>query len=133
MPIIQGPGTVLANQIRMEVDMRVEIGKQAQLLPSFIDVRLGMDQETIESIQSVAELAHRCVALKGSDRPSMQEVVIELRQIQSRNLGQPYVEGHNDLPNLQETHGVISFNEDKYGASFPDYTRIPLDQRSSFT
>ncbi|MCO5604270.1 hypothetical protein L7F22_058435 [Adiantum nelumboides] len=78
---------VLAHHFRTAVNMREEIDKHAKQLPSFIDSRLDFDADVLASINGVAEVAHCCVSLRSSDRPSMQEVVHQLKQVQLKNSG----------------------------------------------
>ncbi|MCO5571537.1 hypothetical protein L7F22_025280 [Adiantum nelumboides] len=78
---------LLAHHFRTAVNMREEIDKHAKQLPSFIDSRLEFDADVLASINGVAEVAHCCVSLRGSDRPSMQEVVHQLKKVQLKNSG----------------------------------------------
>ncbi|KAI5057080.1 hypothetical protein GOP47_0027095 [Adiantum capillus-veneris] len=82
-----GPAAVLAHYFRTIVNMKEEIDKHSKNLPSFIDCRLESDADVLASINGVAEVACNCVALRGIDRPSMQEVVCQLKQVQSKNSG----------------------------------------------
>ncbi|KAJ6771293.1 WALL-ASSOCIATED RECEPTOR KINASE-LIKE 21 [Salix koriyanagi] len=60
---------------------------QMGLLRQVVDPVLGVDGETMKGIESVAELAFRCVAADKDDRPDSREVVEELRRIRSQAIG----------------------------------------------
>ncbi|KAH8495220.1 hypothetical protein Peur_056008 [Populus x canadensis] len=60
---------------------------QMGLLRQVVDPVLGVDEETMNGIESVAELAFRCVAADKDDRPDSREVVEELSRIRSRTIG----------------------------------------------
>ncbi|KAH7291758.1 hypothetical protein KP509_29G033900 [Ceratopteris richardii] len=78
------PPMVLANHFRTVVNMEEEAAKHRLQQPSFIDARLESDEDTLECICSVARVAQRCVALKGSERPSIQEVLRQLKRMQAK-------------------------------------------------
>ncbi|MCO5571533.1 hypothetical protein L7F22_025276 [Adiantum nelumboides] len=121
---------VLAHHFRAAVNMREEIDKHAKQLPSFIDSRLEFDADVLASINGVAEVAHCCVSLRGSDRPSMQEVVHQLKQVQLKNSGKLKFRGSRGghVPSdhfLLSTTRRISSNDNEvvplvYAGSFSD-------------
>ncbi|KAH7291769.1 hypothetical protein KP509_29G034800 [Ceratopteris richardii] len=78
------PPVVLANHFRTAVNMNEETVKHSVQQPSFIDARLESDADTLECMCTVASLAGKCVALKASERPSMQEVFSQLKHVQNR-------------------------------------------------
>lgn len=68
------------------VDMvvpRIQMG----LLHQVVDPVLLVDGEAMEGVNSVAELAFRCVASDKDDRPDARDVVAELRRIKGRGRG----------------------------------------------
>ncbi|CAK7332793.1 unnamed protein product [Dovyalis caffra] len=60
---------------------------QMGLLRQVVDPCLGVDGESVEGVESMAELAFRCVAADKDDRPDSREVVEELNRIRSRTIG----------------------------------------------
>ncbi|KAH7291766.1 hypothetical protein KP509_29G034600, partial [Ceratopteris richardii] len=78
------PPMVLANHFRTVVNMEEEAAKHRLQQPSFIDARLESDEDTLECICRIARVAQRCVALKGSERPSIQEVLRQLKRMQAK-------------------------------------------------
>ncbi|XP_073282380.1 LEAF RUST 10 DISEASE-RESISTANCEUS RECEPTOR-LIKE PROTEIN KINASE-like 1.5 [Primulina huaijiensis] len=68
------------------VDMavpRIQMG----LLHQVVDPVLVVDGEAMEGVNSVAELAFRCVAADKDDRPDARDVAAELRRIKGRGRG----------------------------------------------
>ncbi|KAH7291736.1 hypothetical protein KP509_29G031800 [Ceratopteris richardii] len=78
------PPMVLANHFRPRVNMEEEAAKHRLQQPSFIDARLESDEDTLECICRIARVAQMCVALKGTERPSIQEVLRQLKRMQAK-------------------------------------------------
>lgn len=57
------------------------------LLHQVVDPVLALDGDSVDGVDSVAELAFRCVAADKDDRPDAKEVVEELKQIRTRTRG----------------------------------------------
>ncbi|KAK6922078.1 hypothetical protein RJ641_012585 [Dillenia turbinata] len=57
------------------------------LLNRAVDVSLIVDGVVMDGVDSVAELAFRCVATDKDDRPDSREIVAELKRIRSRIRG----------------------------------------------
>ncbi|KAF9683965.1 hypothetical protein SADUNF_Sadunf04G0068800 [Salix dunnii] len=70
---------------------------QSQALNELVDPFLGFDKDFVvrEMVTSVAELAFRCLQLEREMRPTMEEVVEELRGIERENYGA----GKEDIEN----------------------------------
>ncbi|XP_073134348.1 LEAF RUST 10 DISEASE-RESISTANCEUS RECEPTOR-LIKE PROTEIN KINASE-like 1.5 [Henckelia pumila] len=62
---------------------RIQMG----LLHQVVDPVLVVDGEAMEGVNSVAELAFRCVAADKDDRPDARDVAAELRRIKGRGRG----------------------------------------------
>ncbi|CAO2838219.1 unnamed protein product [Amaranthus hypochondriacus] len=68
-----------------------------------------LDEETNEQVQQVANLAKWCLMLKGEDRPTMKEVLIELETIKARG-SHPWRENNKDLEDCQKLPGETSIS-----------------------
>lgn len=124
-PASLGSGeTFLAHQFRTEINMRHELVQHLKKLPSFIDSRLGIDLHVLASINDVAELARHCVAIKGRDRPSMREVVYELKHIQLK------YDGKSNFKGCMQASPYHNLDAKGTEALF-DYNWSPVDQLAS--
>lgn len=63
---------------------KIQVGELRQV----VDPVLVEGEEAVGTVDAVAELAFRCVAMDKDDRPDAREVVAELRRIRSRLRGQ---------------------------------------------
>ncbi|KAF9673495.1 hypothetical protein SADUNF_Sadunf10G0030200 [Salix dunnii] len=80
-------GLLLVDKREMALADHVVSKIQMGLLRQVVDPVLGVDGETMNGIESVAELAFRCVAADKDDRPDSREVAEELRRIRSQAIG----------------------------------------------
>lgn len=89
LELITGMRAVDENREKREmtlVDMavpRIQMG----LFHQVVDPVLVVDGEAMEGVNSVAELAFRCVAADKDDRPDARDVAAELRRIKGRGRG----------------------------------------------
>lgn len=60
---------------------RIQMGQLHQV----VDPVLALEDESMDAVASVAELAFRCVAADKDDRPDSKEVVEELKRVRSRS------------------------------------------------
>ncbi|KAL5826527.1 hypothetical protein ACOSQ3_018377 [Xanthoceras sorbifolium] len=60
---------------------------QMGLLHQVVDPVLAVDEEAMDGVDAIAELAFRCVAADKDDRPDSKEIVEELKRIRSRARG----------------------------------------------
>ncbi|KAK3223142.1 hypothetical protein Dsin_010167 [Dipteronia sinensis] len=60
---------------------------QMGLLRQVVDPVLAVDEESMDGVDAIAELAFRCVAADKDDRPDSKEIVEELKRIRSRTRG----------------------------------------------
>ncbi|GLT50224.1 hypothetical protein SLA2020_237250 [Shorea laevis] len=73
-----------------------------------------MNEANIEQLNEVANLARRCLSVKGEERPTMKEVAMELEGLR-RMTKHPWV---NDAWDAEEVEYLLGETSDKFGHDF---------------
>ena len=105
--------------------------KEDRLLQILDHYVVGDHERSIEQVKVVANLAKRCLAVRGEDRPTMKEVATELECL-SKEM-HPWAQDENDLLLSQETEYLLKPSNDHHHYMSEDHHGAPTTSSNTTT